>query len=170
MKLEGSCHCGAVRFALSSHTPYPYMLCYCSICRKTAGGGGYAINIMGDAATLEIEGEAEISVYRARLDEAGAGGHEAEGEGALSSGRRHFCRHCGSALWVADPHWPELVHPFASVIDTALPKPPERVVIMLDYAAPWAQPPDGADDRRFAEYPEESIEDWHRARGLYQDD
>ena len=168
MMLRGSCHCRAVRFALFSHTPYPYMLCYCSICRKTAGGGGYAINIMGDAATLEIEGEAEISVYRARLGEAGEG-DEAEGEGALSSGRRHFCRHCGSALWVSDPGWPELVHPFASVIDTALPKPPERVEIMLDYAAPWAEPLGGADDRRFAEYPDESIEDWHRARGLYED-
>ena len=165
MMLRGSCHCRAVRFALRSHTPYPYMLCYCSICRKTAGGGGYAINIMGDAATLEVEGEAEISVYRARLGEGGDGD-----EADVSSGRRHFCRHCGSALWVSDPGWPELVHPFASAIDTALPKPPERVVIMLDYAAPWAEPPGGADDRRFAEYPDQSIEDWHRGRGLYQDD
>ena len=41
--LEGSCHCGAVRFSVKSHTPQPYMHCYCSICRKTAGGGGYAI-------------------------------------------------------------------------------------------------------------------------------
>jgi hypothetical protein len=52
MKLTGSCHCGAVKFSVESKTPYPYMRCYCSICRKTAGGGGYAINIMGDAATL----------------------------------------------------------------------------------------------------------------------
>ena len=49
MRLEGSCRCGAVRFALDSHTPYPYQRCYCSICRKSAGGGGYAINIMGVA-------------------------------------------------------------------------------------------------------------------------
>ena len=39
--LEGSCHCGAVHFTVRSHTPQPYMHCYCSICRKTAGGGGY---------------------------------------------------------------------------------------------------------------------------------
>ncbi|HET7032062.1 MAG TPA: GFA family protein, partial [Casimicrobiaceae bacterium] len=54
MKLEGSCSCGAVTFSVSSQTPYPYMRCYCSICRKTAGGGGYAINIMGDAASLKV--------------------------------------------------------------------------------------------------------------------
>ena len=39
MLLKGSCHCGAVRFSLNSRTPYPYMRCYCSICRKTGGGG-----------------------------------------------------------------------------------------------------------------------------------
>ena len=39
MKLEGSCHCGAVRFHLDSHSFHPFMHCHCSICRKTAGGG-----------------------------------------------------------------------------------------------------------------------------------
>ncbi len=164
MMLEGSCHCGAVRFSLVSHTPYPYMRCYCSICRKTAGGGGYAINIMGEAASLEVEGEDDVSVYRVRLDDGGEGRSP-----SLSSARRHFCRRCGSALWVADPHWPELVHPFASAIDTALPKPPQRVEIMLDYAAPWAEARRGRGDGHVAEYPDESIEDWHRNRGLYED-
>ena len=44
MKIDGSCHCGAVRFSVQSPQPYPFNLCYCSICRKTAGGGGYAIS------------------------------------------------------------------------------------------------------------------------------
>ncbi len=57
MKLEGSCHCRAVRFSVMSHTPYPYQLCYCSICRKTAGGGGFAINLMGDHQSLKVRGE-----------------------------------------------------------------------------------------------------------------
>jgi hypothetical protein len=55
MLLEGSCRCEAVRFRVESSTPYPYQACYCSICRKTAGGGGYAINLGADANTLEIE-------------------------------------------------------------------------------------------------------------------
>ena len=58
MLLEGSCRCGAVRFSLDSHTPYPYQRCYCSICRKSAGGGGYAINIMGVAADAQGRGAA----------------------------------------------------------------------------------------------------------------
>jgi hypothetical protein len=163
MKLEGSCHCGAVHFSVESHTPHPYMRCYCSICRKTAGGGGYAINIMGDAATLRIRGTRNIGVYQARLP--AEGGRRR----VRSPARRHFCIKCGSALWVADPRWPEWVYPFASAIDTPLPKPPEEVELMLNYAAPWAEIPAGPLHRHFAEYPEESIIDWHTKRGLLVD-
>ena len=57
MKLEGSCHCGRVRFSVDAYAPVPYLLCYCSICRKTAGGGGYAINLGAKADTLVVTGE-----------------------------------------------------------------------------------------------------------------
>jgi hypothetical protein len=35
------------------------------ICRKTAGAGGYAINIAGDNKTLEVKGEGNITFGRA---------------------------------------------------------------------------------------------------------
>lgn len=161
MLLEGSCHCNAVGFSLESHTPYPYMRCYCSICRKTQGGGGYAINIMGRADTLQIRGKPNISVYRVKL--------ESSGSGRLSSARRHFCGRCGSALWVSDPNWPDLVHPFASAIDTPLPKPPQTVHIFVGSAAPWVTIPQGIKDVNFAEYPDLAIIDWHRAHHLVTD-
>lgn len=163
MLLKGSCRCGAVRFAVESRTPYPYMRCYCGICRKTAGGGGYAVNIMAEAATLAVEGEENLSIWQAPARDTEEGG------AGLSPARRHFCRHCGSALWVADPRWPQWVYPFASAIDTALPKPPETVHIMLDHAAPWVEAPSGAQDRHFARYPEEAIIDWHRRHGLLEE-
>jgi hypothetical protein len=37
MLLDGSCHCGAVKFRVESPETYPFLRCYCSICRKTAG-------------------------------------------------------------------------------------------------------------------------------------
>jgi len=154
MRLEGSCHCGAVSFSVKSATPQPYMCCYCSICRKTGGGGGCAINLGADAGTLSVQGEENLSVYQVITD------------GAPSPCRRHFCKRCGSALWVFDPRWPELVHPFASAIDTALPVPPERVHIMLASKASWVEAPEGPHERHFEEYPEESIADWHEKRGL----
>ena len=163
MELGGSCHCAAVKFTVVSHTPYPFMRCYCSICRKTAGGGGYAINIMGDAHTLRVKGRKQVAVYRARLVEPGAKRR------VRSPAHRHFCVRCASALWVWDTRWPEWVYPFASAIDTPLPKPPEEVELMLNYAAPWADIPSGAQHTHFAEYPDESIIDWHRKRGLVVD-
>jgi hypothetical protein len=160
MKLEGSCHCRAVKFTVESHTPYPYMRCYCSICRKTAGGGGYAINIMGIARSLRVRGRKFVSVFHARLRDT------ANARGSRSPGRRHFCAKCGSALWVWDPRWPEWVYPFASAIDTPLPKPPEIQEIMLDSAVSWSRIPRSQRARRFHEYPREGIADWHAKRGL----
>lgn len=164
MQLEGSCHCGAVRFSLTSRTPYPYNLCYCSICRKTAGGGGFAINIMGEAETLKVEGEDNITVYRAADNER----HHTEDDG-LSTARRSFCKKCGSALWVWDPTWPDLIHPFASAVDSELPRPPEKTVLMTRYAREWVDVPDGPGIASFEEYPDRGIEDWHRERGLYEE-
>lgn len=69
MRPDGSCHCGAARFRVESHAPFPYMRCQCSICRKTQGGGGYATNIMGEAPTLRVRGAKHVSVYRARIAE-----------------------------------------------------------------------------------------------------
>lgn len=161
MTLEGSCRCGAVGFSLESHTPHPYQRCYCSICRKQDGGGGYAINIMGDADTLDVQGRDAIGVYHAEIRDNGAS--------HTSSGERHFCTQCGTALWISDPAWPELVHPFASAIDTDLPVPPSRVHLLLKDKASWVEVQQGPDDQLFDRYPQESIEEWHKARGLWID-
>jgi hypothetical protein len=137
-----------VRFSLESETPYPYLWCYCSICRKTAGGGGYAINIMGQAETLKVKGK--TSVYRAMR----------------GGGERHFCGKCASALWVWDKRWREWIYPFASAIDTPLPPPHERQHIFLESKPRWVKLPSGQREKRFRRYPREAIIDWHRGRRL----
>jgi hypothetical protein len=151
-----------VSFAVDSRAPSPYQLCYCSICRKTAGGGGYAINLHADASTLKVKGKRSIGIYRAELENEG-------GHCETSTGERNFCTRCATALWLYDPTWPELIHPFASAVDTPLPVPPERVHLMLRYKADWVRPDIGPNDKTFDEYPEQSIEEWHRARGLWID-
>ena len=161
MRLEGSCHCGQVRFAVEADSPCPYLACYCSICRKTAGGGGYAVNLGARAGTLEVQGEEGIRSFHALVDDP-----DRPGARCRSPGVRHFCGQCGSMLWVFDPRWPELVHPFASAVDTPLPDPPERVCIMLEHAAGWAHPDRRPPERHFAGYPDESLAEWHRRHGL----
>ena len=163
MHLEGSCACGAVRFSLESAHPYPFNLCYCSICRKTAGGGGFAINLSGDFGTLEVAGRDALRVYQAEVQYPGDDApHE-------SPAQRHFCGTCGSPLWLWDPRWPELVHPLASAIDTPLPAPPERTHLLLDSKASWVAIRADPKDRQHERYPEESIAEWHERLGLVSD-
>ena len=158
MKLKGSCHCGSVRFSVESREPVPFMRCYCSVCRKTAGGGGYAINLGADFRTLKVRGKRHLSIYRAKMRD---GDHT-----RTSKARRHFCSRCGSALWLWDPRWPDLVHPHASAVDTPLPKPPENVHMMLGSCAPWVEPEGRPGDARYDEYPDFSLAEWHERRGL----
>ena len=154
MQLDGSCHCGAVRFTVESHEPVPFMRCYCSICRKTAGSGGFAINLGADHASLQVQGREHLQVYRALRE-----------DGRPSTGHRHFCALCGSALWLWDPTWPELVHPHAGAIDTPLPAPPAVTHMMLGSKPAWVGVHLQDQDQRFDEYPEESLADWHRRHG-----
>lgn len=170
MQLEGSCHCGAVRFTVESTEYVPYQRCYCSICRKTAGSGGFAVNLGAHHETLKVTGESEITVYQAVLDRIGAGSDRTAGQNdtaapARSPARRHFCRHCGSPLWLWDPRWPELVHPHAGAIDTPLPLPPSRTHIFVDSKPDWVTVDERPGDARCPEYPEESLEQWHRRHG-----
>ena len=149
MHLDGSCHCGAVRFTVDSSEPVPYQRCYCSICRKTAGAGGFAINIGARTDTMEIEGRGNVATYK-----------------ATEAAERAFCNTCGSPLWVFSPDWPDLIHPHASAIDTELPVPPEHTHLLLGSRANWAVPQVEDGDRTFEEYPDESLADWHARTGL----
>ncbi len=154
MHLQGSCHCKRITFSVESREPMPFMRCYCSICRKTAGAGGYAINLGADFATLKVKGEAHLRVYEARIE-------QPDGSFEQSTGQRHFCGECGSALWLYDPTWPELVHPHASAIDTPLPLPPHSVHMMLGSRANWVRPEGRPGDPHFDEYPDFSLAQWH---------
>jgi hypothetical protein len=160
MHLEASCHCGKIKFSVESAEPVPFMRCYCSICRKTAGAGGYAINLGAVARSMKVTGKRYLRIYRARLPNEGSSGTH------LSTARRYFCAHCGSALWVWDPTWPELVHPHAGAIDTPLPIPPENVHILLDSKAPWVKIEGKPDDQHFEHYPGMSLAQWHQNKGL----
>jgi len=159
MHLEGSCQCGVVQFSLESDSPSPFMHCHCSICRKTGGSAGYGINIGGDAETLRVSGQKHVAHFHAVMREPGKSHHH-------SKAYRYFCKQCGTPLWLWDPRWPELVHPYASAIDTPLPKPPETVEIMLDDAPEWVDVPRGKGHRHFRKFPKESLREWHQRHGM----
>lgn len=156
MNLKGSCHCGAVQFTLRSLQAVPYQRCYCGICRKTQGGGGFAVNLGGQAASLKVRGQEHVRVYNAKFR------NPEDKRAHTSSAQRTFCEICGSALWLFSPEWPELIHPFASAIDTELPVPPARTHLMLDFKPAWVTVEKGRGDKLFPRYPDESLAEWHR--------
>jgi hypothetical protein len=160
MHLKGSCHCQRIKFTVESAEPVPFMRCYCSICRKTAGAGGYAINLGADTHSMKVTGKRYLGIYRARIQDGKSK------KTRVSEARRYFCSRCGSALWAWDPRWPELVHPHAGAIDTPLPTPPENVHLMLGSKASWVKVEGNAGDPRFDEYPDMSLAQWHKAHGL----
>ena len=104
--------------------------------------------------------QAPLRIYRARIANEGGTGTR------LSSARRYFCAHCGSALWAWDPTWPELVHPHAGAIDTPLPVPPENVHCLVCSKAPWVTVEGRPEDPRFDGYPDVSLAQWHESKGL----
>ncbi|KAI8342557.1 Mss4-like protein [Chlamydoabsidia padenii] len=154
MELKGSCHCEKVHFTVKSHTPTPFMRCYCSICRKTNGGGGYAINIMGVYKTLKVTGEEHLRTYQALRDKA---------TDELCGNKRYFCGECGCHLYAYNKKYADYVYPVASSIDTPLPtvNPASDVYhIMIKDKVNWVVLPDGV-KHTFDAYPDISLEDWH---------
>jgi hypothetical protein len=137
------------------------MRCYCSICRKTGGGGGYLINILAKAATLSVEGKGFVKVYRSTIT-------EEDGSTRPSTHERHFCGECGAHLWAFNQRWPTLLHPVATALDSELPEPVAFRNMFLRSKPAWVDADEGKAEANFETYPDESLEAWHRRHGVYQ--
>jgi hypothetical protein len=148
IELNASCHCGSVKFRFESSHIHPFLKCYCSVCRKTQGGGGYAIAIDAYASSLKVEGREHIRVYRA------------------STAERHFCGICSSGLWIFHPQEPEMIFPYASAVDTPLPRASDHTHMMTEFNASWSQIVSESHDEFYERFPDESIAQWHEERLL----
>ena len=82
------------------------------------------------------------------------------------SSQRNFCSNCSTMLWLWDHQWPELIHPFASAIDTDLPVPDEMVCVMEGSKPAWVRWPEGKKSVHQL-YGEDSLEGWHKKHRLF---
>ena len=145
MLLHGSCHCQQVRFQLTSNFYYPYQWCFCEICRKT-NGSAFACNIKARKIDFTLlQGQDVLKSYRA------------------ISADRHFCRECGSHLFILDAQWPDDVWPNAAAIDTPLPLCSEQVHIFIRSKVAWY--PILTKGALYETYPELAIEEFHQKLG-----
>ena len=141
------------------------MICHCHADTKTAGV--FNCNIMGEYSTFKIiQGEEFVKLYQAKLAET-EGGKDEETKTKLSNHKRHFCSECSSCLWAYDDRYPQWIYPFASCIDTPLPKPDEQIHIMTDFKLNHIDIPSGKHIQTYARYPQVGIEEWHKKHGLY---
>lgn len=72
-------------------------------------------------------------------------------------------------LWLWDHHWPELIHPFASAIDTELPIPDEMVCVMGSSKPAWVRWPEGKKVTNEFYGASGSLEAWHKENNLFYD-
>jgi hypothetical protein len=90
----GTCHCGAVKFAVNIDLDEGGSRCNCSICTKLNAFS----RLMKPEAFELIAGESETSSYE--------WGHRVS--------RRHFCKHCGVSCF-ARGHLPEVGGDFVAI-------------------------------------------------------
>jgi hypothetical protein len=123
--LEGSCHCGAVRFEVSEDF-IAVSVCHCTTCKKLSGGVG-TTNGRARTETVRVtDGRELISTY-----------HPEEGTA------KSFCSRCGSNLFGGG--WPESEQASIrlSAIDDPLPGKPAKHLYTRSLATWETLPEDG---------------------------
>ncbi|QRV87677.1 hypothetical protein RhiJN_15695 [Ceratobasidium sp. AG-Ba] len=105
---------------------------------------------MGLTDSLSIEGESNLNET-----------------GEPLTSKRFFCQNCASMLWLHDPTYNEWIYPFASSIDSPLPKAEPTLAIMRSSCPEHVPIPEGS--VVFQKYNDEGIEQWHKSHGLWVD-
>ena len=125
MTLQGSCHCGAVRFEVTEEFS-AVRVCHCTTCKKLSGGVGTTNGRARTDAIRVVEGRDLIRTYQ-------------PGEGSAKS----FCSQCGSNLFGGG--WPdsELASVRISALDSPFDRKPEAHIFTRSVAAWEVLPDDG---------------------------
>ena len=127
-KLEGSCHCGAVRFEVTEDFS-AVRICHCTTCKKLSGGAGTTNGRARTDTIRVVAGEELIRTYQ-------------PDEGSSKS----FCSQCGSNLFGGG--WPESESSSVriSAIDSPFDRKPDAHTYVRS-VAPWENFPDDGLER-----------------------
>jgi hypothetical protein len=125
MRLQGSCHCGAVRFEVTEDFS-AVRVCHCTTCKKLSGGVGTTNGRSRTDAIEILEGRDLIQTYRPE-------------EGTAKS----FCSRCGSNLFGGG--WPDSEYASVriSTLDSPFDRKPEEHIFVRSVAAWEILPEDG---------------------------
>lgn len=119
MKLEGGCHCGAVRYAVDGQ-PAHVSICHCADCRKSAGAP-----MVSWAAFREDDFTVTRGAARTRNSSGDA--------------MRSFCADCGTGLWYRnETALPGLVDIQSATLDDPAAFTPQAQIQVADRIA-WME-------------------------------
>jgi hypothetical protein len=124
--LEGSCHCGAVRFEVTEDFTR-ISVCHCTTCKKLSGGAGTTNGRARSEAIRVLAGEDLLRTYQ-----------PAEGSA------KTFCSACGSNLFGGG--WPESEYSSVRIpaLDSPFDRKPEVHIFVRSVSAWEVLPDDGA--------------------------
>ena len=120
--IEGSCLCGAVRFAIDGRVS-PLQYCHCTRCQKSAGSPFAAAVAARTEDVRWLAGADQVRVFALPLRD------------EPPPYRRAFCQRCGSPLPVVDAERPFAVIP-TGVLDGRPELTPFRH-IFVSHNPPW---------------------------------
>ena len=118
--VEGSCLCGAVRFAIDGWVS-PLQYCHCQRCQKASGGAFVAAVAASMESFRWLQGDDLVGVFALPV------------RSEPPPYRTAFCRRCGAPVPIADPERPFAVIP-AGALD--VPRDVEQVGPGLRGAGP----------------------------------
>ncbi len=122
--LEGSCHCGRVRYRAVA--PFGEMTnCHCTDCRKSHGAAFATYIEVPRERFSYVQGEGELHSFQAE-----------------SGIQRYFCRNCGSIIWSGSSNPPEAYWITAGTLDTPLDRKPDAHIFIRS-KVPWYDIKDG---------------------------
>lgn len=121
MKVDGSCHCGAIRYEAEVN-PDTSIICHCTDC-QTISGAPYRANVAASTRSLQMTGEPKI--YRKRGDS----GDEV---------RTAFCEACGTAIYSGKGEAPKFVFLRLGAIKQRADLPP-KAQGFCSSMLPWAK-------------------------------
>lgn len=122
-RVEGSCLCGAVRFAVTLPTQFCGH-CHCTLCRR-AHGAEYVTWFGVSRGQIELTADRTLTRFA-----------------STHHGTRSFCSHCGSTLFCESTRHPERVDVVLANMQGEIDRAP-GFHCYFDDRAPWARVDDG---------------------------
>jgi hypothetical protein len=80
--MTGSCKCGEVRYQIAEPIEFAAN-CHCNMCKKLTGGPFSSVAVVSQAGFAITQGQDQVSSYA-----------------VSENARRHFCRTCGSPIYL----------------------------------------------------------------------